>query len=247
MTDLSKDAAPEREKVSCILCAYNESKRISPILTTLRDHPLLGEVIVVDDGSTDDTAEVVRGFPWVRLISYPNNLGKSNALAVGIAAAENEFITLLDADLIGLTGADVTALIEPVISGKADITISLRKNSLPIHKLLGLDFVSGERTFRKSFLADHVEAIAKLPGFGVEVYINELIIEQELRVRIVGLKNVESPRKALKVGFAKGNMQDARMIWDILKVISAPDIILQNYRMLSLSSNKEKAKRDILR
>lgn len=222
-------------QVSCIICAHNEADRISAVLTVLENHPLIGEVIVIDDGSTDDTAKVVRMHPSVRLISYPENMGKSSALAIGIRVAQNEFITLLDADLIGLTKEDVTALIEPVIYHKADISISLRKNSLAVYKLLGLDFVSGERTLRKSFLENHVDAIAKLPSFSLEVFINELVIKNKFRVKTVRWDNVINPRKSTKSGFLKGTLGDASMIADILKVIPAHDIILQNYRILSLT------------
>lgn len=224
--------------VSCIICAHNEADRISSVLTVLEGHPLIGEVIVVDDGSTDNTAKVVRTHPSVRLISYPKNMGKSSALAIGIGVAQKEFITLLDADLVGLTKEDVTALIEPVTSGKADISISLRKNSLPVYKLLGLDFVSGERTLRKAFLENHVDTIARLPSFSLEVFINELVIKNKLRVKTVRWENVINPRKTTKSGFFKGTWGDASMIADILKVIPAHDIILQNYRILSLSIDR---------
>lgn len=228
----------DERKVSCVICAYNEADRIGVILEVLKNHPLIAEIIVVDDGSTDATKEAVKRYDFARLITLPVNTGKSNALAVGIAAARYGIIALLDADLIGLKKADVTALIEPVISDEADISISLRKNSLPVYKLLGLDFVSGERVFRKSFIESHLETLRTLPGFSVEVFINRLIIEQELRVKIVRWKSVVNPRKSFKYGLMKGAKDDASMISDILKVVSASDIILQNYRILSLTVDR---------
>lgn len=239
MADLPKDTSkPQRQKVSCIICAHNESDRISVILETLKDHPLIDEVIVIDDGSTDDTVKIVGSFPWVRLISYPKNMGKSSALAIGVRMARSEFLTLLDADLIGLTKEDITALIEPVLSGKADISISLRKNSLPVYKLMGLDFVSGERTLRKDFLEGYANEMAKLPGFSLEVFMNHLVIQHKLRVKTVDWPNVINPRKSKKTGFFKGTLGDVRMIVDILKVISPQDIILQNYRILALTVDR---------
>ena len=226
-------------KVSCIICAHNEEKRISAVLGALGDHPLLLEVIVVDDGSEDGTAAVVRQwtkkYPNITLISLPQNLGKSSALATGLESARGDLILLLDADLKGLTAENVTELIAPVAEGSADISISLRKNSLPVYKMLGLDFVSGERVFKKSFIAPHIDTLRNLPGFSLEVFINELLIKENLRVKTVKWNNVVNPRKSAKSGLVKGTMDDASMISDILKVISAQDIIRQNYRILSLS------------
>ncbi len=231
------------QKVSCIICAHNESARIPSVLEALKNHPLIDETIVIDDGSTDATAETVRSYPWVRLISYRHKMGKSAALAIGIGAAKDDFVAVLDADLIGLTAENVTELIKPILSGNADISISLRKNSLGVYKLLGLDFVSGERVFRKSFIAPHLDTLAKLPGFSLEVFMNQLIIKNNLRVKIVHWKNVVNPRKSSKVGLLKGMFADFLMLADILKVISPRDIVVQNYRILSLATEDDSTRK----
>jgi len=57
-------------RISCIVCAYNEAERIRYILDAVYRHPWLAEVIVVNDGSTDDTEAALSGYPDVRLISY---------------------------------------------------------------------------------------------------------------------------------------------------------------------------------
>ncbi len=221
------------QKTSCIICAYNEKRRIGGVLSALEGHPLVAETIVVNDGSTDGTTDAVRKYPWVRLISHRKNLGKSAALATGIAAAKNQFLLLLDADLIGLTRQNITDLVEPVLSGSADMTISLRKNSLAVYKLLGLDFVSGERAFKKSLIADHLDVLALLPGFSLEVFINQLAIKNKLAVKTVHWENVTNPRKSTKAGLFKGALGDLHMAMDILKVMTPQEIILQNYRLLS--------------
>lgn len=222
------------EKVSCIICAYNEAERIGGVLAAVTDHPDLDEVIVVNGGSTDRTAEVVRAYKNAHLITCENR-GKSYAITVGLSNAKNPIIILLDADLKGLTAESVTALIAPVTSGNADMSISLRKNSLPAYRFIGLDFVSGERVFRKALLSERLPEIAKLPGFGFEVYMNRLIINQKLRLRVVDLKNVISPRKSAKIGWWKGRVADLDMIREILKVIPLREVLYQNYKMLKLS------------
>ncbi|HWZ49424.1 MAG TPA: glycosyltransferase family 2 protein, partial [Herbaspirillum sp.] len=84
-----------RARISCIICAFNEAPRIAAVLAVAAAHPLMHEIIVVDDGSTDNTAEIVRQFPLVKLIASPENRGKSFAMATGVAAAQNDLLMLL--------------------------------------------------------------------------------------------------------------------------------------------------------
>ena len=171
-------------RISCIICAYNEASRIGAVLAVITGHPLLYEVIVVDDGSTDGTADVVRRFPNVNLISYPDNRGKSYAMATGVARAQCELLMLLDADLKGLTAKHITALATPVLSGTTDISLSLRQNSLFIFRVIGLDFVSGERVLKKELLSAALKEIRRLPRFGIEVFLNNQIIAQRLSIAV---------------------------------------------------------------
>ena len=165
-------------------------------------------MIVVDDGSTDNTADIVRSFPSVRLISSVENRGKSRAFAEAVRAAKNDYIMCLDADLKHLTAANITELAEPVLSGRFDMSISVRKNSLAIYRWLGLDFVSGERVIPKRIVAACLSEIDKLPRFGIEAYMNERIIKERLKIAVVTLENVDNTRKAEKMGLCRGTLAD---------------------------------------
>lgn len=91
--------------VSVVLPAWNLAHKIDRTLQSLlaHDYPAL-EIIVVDDGSTDATAEVVRRYPAVRLVQHERNQGASIARNSGVQAASHELIYLLDADCIVLPG-----------------------------------------------------------------------------------------------------------------------------------------------
>jgi glycosyltransferase involved in cell wall biosynthesis len=221
-------------KISCIICAYNEAPRISAVLEAATGHQELGEIIVVDDASTDGTAEVVRRFPAVKLISLPKNGGKSKAMAQGLNAATSELVMLLDADLFNITGQDISDLAAPVLSGAADVSISLRKNAFGIHHAIGLDFTSGERVLPKSLLADVLHEIDKLPEFGIESYMNKIIIERAMRLAVVRWQNVSHMRKADKYGFIRGTLSDLGMTVDVLRVLSPWAVIQMNRAMLKL-------------
>jgi glycosyltransferase involved in cell wall biosynthesis len=221
--------------LTCIICAHNEAPRIGGVLAVASQHPLISEVIVVDDGSMDGTTEVVRSFPSVDIVSLPERCGKSRAFAAGVRAARHDYIMHLDADLKNLRAANITALAEPVLSGGYGMSLSVRRNSLAIYRWLGLDFVSGERVFPKRIVAACLSEIDALPGFGIEAYINARIIEEQLSIAVVVLDNVINTRKAVKVGRLRGTLADWKTALDVLRVLSPPEVVRQNYRMLSLA------------
>jgi glycosyltransferase involved in cell wall biosynthesis len=222
-------------RISCVICAYNEADRIGAVLAAASKHPLLREIIVVDDGSTDDTAARVLAFADVTLISLWPNCGKTRALATGVAAAGGDHLMLLDADLDGLTGADISNLAAPVLAGEADSSISLRGDSLGVYRAMGLDFVSGERVLPRALFGDPGATMAALPRWGCEVFINERIIELGLRVAVVDWRGVFHTPKHRKVGAWRGVTEDLRMVGDALRVISPAGVVRQHVELMRLS------------
>ena len=93
--------------ISIVIPVYNERESLGPlseeIYTSLKDTIFSYEVIVVDDGSTDGSAEILEGLvqkhPWFRVITFRRNFGKSAALAAGFAHARGNIIVTLDGDL----------------------------------------------------------------------------------------------------------------------------------------------------
>ena len=218
--------------ISCIVCAYNEADRIRNILDVIVGHPTLGEVIVVNDGSTDDTEALIRSYPTIRVLTHTPNRGKTYALSRGIAAARYDHLMLLDADLAGITAADIDALAAPVMRGEAEVSISLRSNSLWVYRQLGLDFVSGERVAPKWLLKSAVEAMQKLPRWGGEVFMNEIFIRQGCRIAVVRWRRVLNIRKYQKVGAWRGALAEAKMIADAMRVLTPLGLVTQNFKLL---------------
>ena len=114
--------------VSFLIPAYNEAATILEVLERIEALGLDHEIVVVDDGSTDDTAAIVAAFaatrPEVQLISQPNR-GKGSAVRVALTRMTKEIAVIQDADM-EYDPADVVALIAPIQRGVADVVYGSR-------------------------------------------------------------------------------------------------------------------------
>ena len=213
--------------VTVLIPAYNEAARIGGVLSAVAGHPGVSEVLVVDDHSTDATAEVASTVPGVTVLRQTQNGGKTKALSAGLHAAKGDLIALIDADLIGLTPADLTALIAPVASGRAQMSISLRGNAPPPWRWIGLDYISGERVMPRALLLQAMEGVESLPRFGFEVHLNRMILARGLPIAVVPWPGVSSPIKAKKYGLMAGIKGDVGMIADMMHTVPPLELARQ--------------------
>jgi dolichyl-phosphate beta-glucosyltransferase len=121
--------------LSVVIPAYNEAARLGKSLRAVVDYLRQnfpdGELIVVDDGSSDQTAELARNvFQDARdlrtsVISYKSNLGKGRAVRLGLLAARSDIALFSDADL-STPITEAPKLVEPILSGEFDLTFGSR-------------------------------------------------------------------------------------------------------------------------
>jgi dolichol-phosphate hexosyltransferase len=116
--------------LSILMPVYNERERveraISEVLAT--ELPDEFELIVVDDGSTDGTLEILRGGDWgerVRLFEHPQNQGKGAAIRTALEQARGDFAAIFDADL-EYDPADLGLLMPPLIDGRTNASFGVR-------------------------------------------------------------------------------------------------------------------------
>jgi len=202
-------------KIKTLIPAFNEEKTIGDIIDTLNQVSLINEVIVVDDGSEDNTYLVAKN-RGARVIKMNQNRGKGAALQEGIAKIDTDIILLLDGDLIGLRQEHVYKLLNPVISDEADMTIGVFKKGRGLTDLAQVvsPGLSGQRAIKLSELKK-VKNLDK-EGFGVEVALNKHFKEKGI-VKKVELKDLTHVMKEEKMGLVKGVKARTKMYIDILR------------------------------
>jgi len=115
--------------LSVVVPCYNEAGTVERLLRRVREVPLSIEIVVVDDGSTDGTRDILirlRDEEVIdRLVLQPGNRGKGAALRAGFAAATGDVVVVQDADL-EYDPAELPGLLRPIAEGKADAVYGSR-------------------------------------------------------------------------------------------------------------------------
>ena len=205
--------------LSVVIPAYNEAVRLGnslrSVIDYLRQYAPESEVIVVDDGSSDQTAELARqsfadaGNLRTSVISYKSNLGKGRAVRLGLLAARGDVALFSDADL-STPITEAPKLIDPIVSGECDVAFGSRaldRNLIGVHQswrreqggrvfnlavrvATGLPFWDtqcGFKAFRMSICRPLVEA-AIIDRFGFDVELLYLAFRAGLNLREIPVR-----------------------------------------------------------
>jgi glycosyltransferase involved in cell wall biosynthesis len=126
-----------RPCLSVVVPCFNEQRTILTLLKHVADSPWVREIIVVDDGSTDDTRQILAGIddPTVRVVLHERNQGKGAALRTGFHHATSEFVIVQDADL-EYDPDEFGDLLPPILDDKADVVFGSRFLSGRPHRVL---------------------------------------------------------------------------------------------------------------
>ena len=209
-------------KVAAIIPSYNEERTIRHTIHVIQHVEEINEIIVVNDGSQDRTAEIVSEELGVILVNLPENRGKGGAIRAGIDRTNADVILLLDADLIGLSRQHISDLLTPALDGRAKTTMGVFTGGRPV-----TDFaqklapkLSGQRAILRDILAKIDIADAR---YGVEVAINLYLEDHGIEIYEVELANLTHHTKEEKMGFFKGFSARAVMYYDVVKILLGRD------------------------
>lgn len=195
--------------ISVVIPAYNEVRFIGELIRQIRAVDLSAlnctlELIVVDDGSKDGTAEVVEAIPDVRLIRKPNG-GKGSAVRAGIAAATGAYLLIQDADL-EYDPRDYVPMISALLRGDAPVIYGSRYIShyKPYPNQSAAAFLGGTSLsvagwlFTGRFLTDTVTALKLFPRpllLELDLQTSGFELDHEITAKVLGrgLRIVEVP------------------------------------------------------
>lgn len=202
--------------VAAIIPAYNEAKTIKRIIEVVKSVDLIDRVIVISDGSNDNTAKIAKRCK-VEVIELFDNIGKGGAMSIGVKKCKEDIVVFLDADLIGLTKHHIKALITPVINNETDMTIGIFANGRVGTDLAQkvMPFLSGQRALRRR-LFNRISDL-DISRFGVEVALTRYIKENDIPFVKVNLNNLTHITKEEKEGLFKGFISRLKMYWEIIK------------------------------
>ncbi|HUA69839.1 MAG TPA: glycosyltransferase family 2 protein [Solirubrobacteraceae bacterium] len=189
--------------LSILMPVYNERERVERAIGEVLDTPLPTqfELIVVDDGSTDGTREILRGGNWdnrVRLFEHPENRGKGAAVQTALSHALGEYSAIFDADL-EYDPTDLGLLMPPLLDGRTNACFGVRAfDGYTSHSFL---FVLGNKgvtlacnllfnvylhdimTCHKMIRTDIFRSLPlRSPGFAIEPEITARLVQRGERI-----------------------------------------------------------------
>jgi glycosyltransferase involved in cell wall biosynthesis len=214
-------------KLSVVIPVFNERNTVEQLVKVVRgaDVPDI-EIIVIDDGSTDGTQEVLKekiASLANQIIYQPRNLGKGAAVRAGFAVATGDVVLVQDADL-EYNPADYPTLLEPILSGKADAVFGSRFMGGRPHRVLYFWHMVGNRfltllsnmftnlnltdveTCYKAFRADVIKNLdLRENRFGFEPEVTAKLAKAKCRIYEVGISyNGRTYSEGKKVNWKDG-------------------------------------------
>lgn len=158
--------------LSVIIPAFNEERTLPSIVEIVLAWGKAGEVIVVDDGSSDGTHKSVSQFAKrITRVRHKTNEGKAAAMVDGIQKSHGDIIMFLDADTVGLTCHDLDILLSPILHRSADMVLGAAR-FWSAGAFEPFTTLTGQRVVLRKHILPLLPSMRRL-GYGVELFLNK--------------------------------------------------------------------------
>lgn len=205
------------QQVSVIIPAFNEENTIADVIRVAKLSPLVSDVLVVSDGSTDSTVSISKDL-GVRVLELPENIGKGLAMNEGVKQTTSNILVFIDADLIGFTQQHLEKLILPVLHNECMMNVGIRDRGNVFTLFTHLfPLIGGERALRRNVF-ERIN-ICFMSGFAIEPAMNYSCRLQKGVCKTVDLLGLHIRHKYQKVGFFIAVVQYIQMFYQISKSI----------------------------
>lgn len=181
-------------KVTAVVPVYNEEKTIGGVLKVLLASDKIDYTVVVDDGSNDNTLNILKKFKSqkLKIIKSKKNTGKGNAVRVATKDIKSDVILFIDGDLIGLKEEHVEKLLEPVVNGNNIMIIGLMDKGNFIANIIMPYFplTGGQRAISANVFTE-IRKNPLIGGWGLESVMNDYCRKKKLKFSTVKLDGVD--------------------------------------------------------
>jgi len=214
--------------ITCIIPFFNERDRILKVLDAVIKIKDIGQIILVDDGSIDGTAEQIKQhYPKITILQNKKNLGKAEAITTGLKHAKGEYIFLLDADLQGLKYQELEKGINAMRKDTIIGMIIFKRIDPPftVRMSRGAILLSGQRIIKKEDLM-HALSFYRPKGYEIEFALNQYMMDKQKQVYWIPI-SARNTRSTTKLGYSIGMQKILHMHIEILRYLGLPKTIKQ--------------------
>ncbi len=233
----SQDSDSQLSSLSVVIPVYNERETVLELVDRVRAVPFVKEIIVVDDGSTDGTAEILESLnadSHLQILHHADNRGKGAAVKTGFLKTTGDIVLIQDADL-EYDPKDYELLLQPIVNGDVDVVygsrflssrsrssltfwqgLANRSLTLLSNALTGLrltDMETGYKVFRQKVVRQLAPGL-KQQRFGIEPELTAKVARGGYRLQEVAINyKARNREQGKKIGWLDG----LKALWCILR------------------------------
>jgi len=194
-------------RISCIIPAFNEESTIINVIKNVKKVKVINEIIIVDDGSTDNTYKNAKS-ERVKVIKHSQNKGKGSAIKTGVLHSSGDLIIFLDADLCSISPKKIASILQPLENDEADFVKTSftrargRVTELVVKPLFSVVFpfikfnqpLSGQFAIKRELLGE----LRIDDKWGVDIQILLQLVKKGVRITEVDIGKLKHKKQPLE-------------------------------------------------